>query len=313
MTPVSAPDAPLAADIAAKTVGVRPTRVSRFPTGLMHYVFDVGFEDGSAVVVRIAAEHGRAAMAGASLLSRKLRPMSVPLPRILAQDFRGEHPYIVMERLEGRDLGYVIDRLSDTATDAIAARVSGAQAIVARLPRGDRFGYAVTADQAPHAAWSDVLVAHAERSKQRILDAGVFGIQGIADIDRRIAALRQDLDLIPATPFLHDTTTKNVIVAADGTFSGIVDVDDLCFGDPRYAVALTHASLLSSGASLRYTESWMRIAGFRDDLLFRLYVVLFLLDFLSEHGQAFNDNRMPSSKEEREKLFALYTRSLKEF
>ena len=54
-----------------------------------------------------------------------------------------------------------------------------------------------------------------------------------------------ELDALPPTPFLHDTTTKNVIVTPAGSFSGIVDVDDLCFGDPRYAVALTSAALLA--------------------------------------------------------------------
>jgi hypothetical protein len=46
--------------------------------------------------------------------------------------------------------------------------------------------------------------------------------------------MRDALDAIRATPFLHDTTTKNVIVTHDGVVSGIVDVDDLCFGDLKW-------------------------------------------------------------------------------
>jgi hypothetical protein len=51
----------------------------------------------------------------------------------------------------------------------------------------------------------------------------------------------EEFDRIAPTPFLHDTTTKNVIVTSEGHFSGIVDVDDLCLGDPRYPAALTQA------------------------------------------------------------------------
>ena len=61
---------------------------------------------------------------------------------------------------------------------------------------------------------------------------------GLFDIAPR-NILRDEIDSIPPTPFLHDATTKNVLVTAKGAFSGIVDVDDLCFGDPRYPAALT--------------------------------------------------------------------------
>jgi hypothetical protein len=110
--------------------------------------------------------------------------------------------------------------------------------------------------------------------------------------------MRQDLDKLPAVPFLHDTTTKNVIVTADGAFSGIIDVDDLCFGDARYTPALTLASLLASRGPTTYVDSWMQHAGHRDDPMFRLYVALFLVDLMSEHGQRFNDNA-PHSTESR--------------
>jgi hypothetical protein len=54
-------------------------------------------------------------------------------------------------------------------------------------------------------------------------------------------------------------------VTPEGTFSGIVDLDDLCFGDPRYVVALTLASLLAAGGPPDYVDAWMKIADLRDD------------------------------------------------
>ena len=106
---------------------------------------------------------------------------------------------------------------------------------------------------------------------------------------------RETLDALPATAFLHDTTTRNVIVTPAGSLSGIVDVDDLCFGDPRYTPALTMAVLLAHNGPLAYVEHWMRVAGQRDNGLFRLYVALFLVDLMSEHGQRFNDNERRST------------------
>jgi hypothetical protein len=46
--------------------------------------------------------------------------------------------------------------------------------------------------------------------------------------------------------------------------------------------ALTLAALTASGGPTRYVDAWMNAAGFQDDRLFRLYVVLFLIDFMSE-------------------------------
>ena len=95
-----------------------------------------------------------------------------------------------------------------------------------------------------------------------------------------------------------------------GVFSGIVDVDDLCFGDPRYAAALTLASLIASGGPVRYVDAWMQAAGYRDDRIFRLYVALFIVDFMSEHGQVFNGNEPPSSSDDRKRLLHVFAECL---
>ncbi len=119
------------------------------------------------------------------------------------------------------------------------------------------------------------------------------------------------MDALLPIPFLHDTTTKNVIVTREGAFSGIVDVDDLCFGDPRYVVALTMASLMVMDGPIHYVDTWMSLASYSYDRIFQLYVVLFIVDFMSEHGQAFNGNVLPSSAERRNRLLRIFTEQLR--
>lgn len=46
--------------------------------------------------------------------------------------------------------------------------------------------------------------------------------------------------------------------------------------------------------------------GLADDALFRFYVAVFLLDFMSEHGMVFNGNMRPSRAEDRQHLLALF-------
>jgi aminoglycoside phosphotransferase len=292
----------LAVKIAAEVTGHVPAKASRFETGMRHYVFDVEFASRQPVVVRIGTESAESEMAGAVHLSQVLRPRGVPLPEMLASNIGVGLPWVVLERLPGTDLGAVIRRLSSEQLDRIASEVAHAQAITAPTASAGRYGYAVRPEQAPHATWSKVLEANLARSQQRIASAGVFDASW-ADVVRTALADRRDqIDRIEPIPFLHDTTTKNVIVAPDGKFSGIVDVDDLCFGDRRYPAALTLAVLIAYGGPTEYVSAWLQHARQSDDSIFRLYVVLFLLDLMSEHGQTFNGNERPASSEARSSL-----------
>ncbi|MGO9390757.1 hypothetical protein, partial [Rhodoblastus sp.] len=55
------------------------------------------------------------------------------------------------------------------------------------------------------------------------------------------------------------------------------------------------AALTAQGCPAQDVDAWLRHAGRLDDRLFRPYVTLFLLDLMSELGQAFNGNESPSS------------------
>ena len=305
------PDGALAAALAAAATGCKPIAVERFTSGLQHYVFEARFAGRAPVVVRIAAEHGHAAMAGAAKLSRMLRPLGVPLPEVIAEKLAPPFPHLVLERLPGTDLGNVVKTLPASRLVAVAAAVAQAQRITASTASAGRYGYGVTPADAPHERWSEVLEANLARSRTRIAAAGLFGVEPVDTVSELVMKARNEVDSQPPVPFLHDTTTKNVIVTPEGAFSGIVDVDELCFGDPRYVAALTLASLLAAGAPPDYVHAWMEIANFRDDRVFQLYVGLFLVDFMSEHGQTFNQNSRASSSEARRRLLEVFGASLR--
>lgn len=305
------PDADLAAALALAATGAAPIAVHRFATGSQHFVFEASFTDREAVVLRISRASDRPLVRGALRQSALLRPLGVPLPQLIAHDVDAPFPYLVLQRLPGTDLGHVISKLPTDCLGPIAGRIVHAQGLVAATPSGGRYGYAVDPASAPFASWSENLASGVLRSRTRIAAVGLFDLALVDALDSVLLSLRVEADRQPATPFLHDTTTKNVIVTADGTFSGIVDVDDLCFGDPRFVVALTLAALTAFGGPVAYAETWMRLAGFRDDRLFRFYVAACLLDFLSEEGQVFNGNQRPTSPEARQRLLDLYCDALR--
>lgn len=306
------PTPSLAAMVAEMTTGCVPRNVRRFCTGAAHYVFEAEFADDSSIVVRMGVPERRAGLADGVYLNTLLRPLGVPLPRVLATGIDRPLPWVVLERLPGTDLGDAIDSLSDQQLGAVAKGVAHAQAITARLGTAKCYGYAAKPEDAPEAVWSAVLEANLARSRARILNAGLFGLEPVEAVAELIAYRRIELDARPAIAFLHDTTTRNVIVASTGLLSGIVDVDDLCFGDPRYAPALTFVALLASGKPATYVDVWMHTSGYQDDRIFRLYVALFLVDFMSEHGQYFNGNERPSTSSARAALLQAFVHAIRQ-
>jgi hypothetical protein len=299
----------VAAEIAARVLGRAPCSIERFKTGARHHVFDLAFECGPPVVVRLGDSSAHAEMAGAVHLSRLLRPLGVPLPAILADDVEAPLPWLMLERLQGADLGAVAAGLSETQLDRIAGEVAHAQTVAASTGSAGRYGYAARPQDAPHGEWSQVLDADLARSRRRIASAGLFDVGVVEIVQDRVNVLRRELDGINPTPFLHDTTTKNVIVAPEGSFSGIVDVDDLCFGDPRYPAALTLAAMMAYGGPVSYVSAWLRYAGQSDDAVFRLYVMLFVVDLMAEHGHVFNGNIRPSTPEGQAALYQAFETS----
>ena len=233
------PDADAAAAIAETATGRKVLGLSRFTTGAQHYVFEALFADGTPVVVRMSRAADVVIALGASGLSKRLRPLGVPLPAIIAEGFEPPFPFMVLERLPGTDLGRVVGRLSEPQLHAVAGKIAAAQAIVAVTPSAGRYGYAVTPETAPRERWSAVLDDSIARSRSRIVAVGLLDPSVAEAAQGLLAARRDEADAQPAVPFLHDATVKNVIVTEAGGFSGIVDVDDLCFGDPRWVVALT--------------------------------------------------------------------------
>ena len=301
----------LAADIAKEATGEAPFKIRRFGTGTRHYVFEALFANRAPIVVRMGDHSARMEMNGALHLSQLLRPLGVLLPEILAENVKSELPWMVLQRLPGTDLGAVIADLTGAQLKRIAINVSRAQAITATTASAGRYGYAAFPERAPCSTWSQVLDANLHRSRMRMTSARLFDPTLVDVVQAALADRREEIDRIEPVPFLHDTTTKNVIVALDGSFSGIVDVDDLCFGDPRYAAALTLAALLAYGGPIKYVSAWLQHAEKPDDPIFRLYVSLFLLDLMAEHGQVYNGNERPSAAEERASLQQAFQDSLR--
>ena len=95
----------------------------------------------------------------------------------------------------------------------------------------------------------------------------------------------------------------------NGELSGIVDVDEICYGDPLFVIGLTNMALLSMQADTKYIDYWLDEIGATDEQRRAVmhYTLLFCVDFMGEQGMLFgNDNTILYNEETATFLSSLY-------
>ena len=72
--------------------------------------------------------------------------------------------------------------------------------------------------------------------------------------------------------------------------TGIVDVDDLCFGDPLFLVGLIRVALLANAHSPAYANAWIDVLrpNREEREALNFYTAMFCLDFMGELGHTFH-------------------------
>ncbi len=288
------PDTDIAREIAAAFSHKAVVKVRRFPAGLCHYVFEVTADDGCQFVVRIARPGNEKALGGYVYWESHLRTAGVPIARVLSADLdMAVFPfaYLVLERLEGTDLGEVYPTLSHQSKTALAQKIAEVQAATQTLPSCTRFGDALSyEDPGPHASWIRVIDAHIARCRQSVGPCTLLNHSDITRLEEATDRLARSLGQIGPHPFLDDITSNNVIVLSDGHLSGIIDVDTLCFGDSLFPLALTRAAFAKLGLDSIYTDTWAQHLHLTESsrIHLRLYSALFAAILLSEQGESFN-------------------------
>ena len=82
------------------------------------------------------------------------------------------------------------------------------------------------------------------------------------------------------------------MIVDGGKFKGIVDVDDLCFGDIRSTLSLTKMAILGSSVDPDYVDLWSAELGLtdRDPRIIDFYAMVCCVTFMGELGQTSNGN-----------------------
>ena len=291
--PEFAPSAKDAIQLAESFFAERAESCVRFTTGLRHWVYDVALADSARrVVVRLSHPDHRRELAGGVFWHDQLAATGVPVAAVIAADVSADQTFMILERLAGTDIGNVLDTMSQDQIRSAAHAVAEMQHLTGALPLADGFGYALNYQSPLHRTWRDVLEASLDKSRQWIRGVGIVDEQWVAQVAALLDHRAGLVDDVEPKAFLHDATTKNVIID-HGSVTGLVDVDEMAFGDPLWTVALSRMSLLSAILATGYADEQIVLISpsstARDRV--ELYTALHCLSFLGELGQAFNRDK----------------------
>ena len=258
-------------------------------------------------------EETRKHLEGSVFWDEQIKPLGLPTARVLRYDMTAPFPYTILEHLQGMDLGAVYPSLTSPVRKSIARSVAEIQDRVGKLPKAHGYGYGFSySDSRLKPTWQSILEEQLIRARQWI--RGV-GIAPESHVDRVIDALGEIEGYVQAVepvPFLHDTTTKNVLVT-EGGLVGIVDIDDVCFGDRLYVLSLTNMALLSSRSSTDYVDFWIEAWNLSPSQrrVMRLYTAINCVGFIGEIGQRFNKDVVEIDYERLRHLEAILDHLLK--
>lgn len=282
------PDEKIAVDIVTAMTGERVSAVERMTTGNQNYVYAVTTENDS-YVIRLTTPEFKKRFIAALHWQNKLLPLGVPLAKFIGHDLENRYapfPSLLMKRLQGTDIGKTLDTLTREQTKALALEMAVIHQATRVLPEGAGFGYAASYEMPPpHPSWYALLMKDLHVAINRIRQSDISDQTVIAKTLIIAEKLQPHLLTIRPQAFMPDTTVKNVMVQ-EGRLTGIVDVDDLCFGDPLFVLSLTYAGSEIDGHNTLYADCWAECLNLDVQALIRLefYRLLHTVWFMGENS-----------------------------
>ena len=112
--------------------------------------------------------------------------------------------------------------------------------------------------------------------------------------------------------YLDDISTKNLLISG-GRVSGVIDIDEVGFGDPMTFVALTRTALPGMGRDDNICGYLLNAMGADETqrTAEAFYSLMYCADLMSERGMTFNGRKVEVSKDVIDRFNAVYETFIK--
>ena len=289
-----------------------PQYIDRIAIGICNEVYRVGLKERE-VITRLSP-HDRFLMGSHDHIP-KFKTLGIPVPDILAEDYSKNlvpFSYQVLSKIDGEDLGQVIETLSDQQLQNLAKEVANIFKKVSTIPASDKFGVIWGGgDNEVSDTWTERMEIWIEESKQRGLSTGVMNGE-IAEIAENLYKRYQPyFSSIKPTTYYGDICSKNIMIS-NGVFSGLVDLDGLTQGDPLEAIGRIKLSWYGTRHGNTYSTAIMDKLGLNQEQrhLSTMYALLNQISWACENGIQFNQNTKAKVDEDKKRRDCLIIKKL---
>lgn len=284
-------------NIAKSFAGTDNYEVSRFPTGMCHYVFKV-VGNRSKFVIRVSHPEKIDFLRGNVFWTEELSKYELPIPKLLElkiSDNSSSYSYQIISYIDGEDISSIYPKLNNEQKKNILKELITFQGKAALLPHARGFGFLTSYnDQTAKASWGQVIERALVRAKSCIIKNNIFPQDSISSAENLFHKFEGYFNEIKPIAFFHDLTTKNLLISRDmNHVAGIVDIDEMCFGDNLFLPSLTRMALISSRWDLDYIDMWCKEISINDQekRVLDYYTLIHCLAFMGEIGQVFNKRK----------------------
>ena len=203
-----------------------------------------------------------------------------------------------MQRAPGGDLCNVYKDLSAFTKQKLAQQMVNIHRKTEALPLGSQYGFATSYEQGDkYKSWYEFLLARIDLCQQSLESKPTaFPLDTMPKILAIANNLQADLLAVAAKPFMWDTSERNVIVDHD-KITAIIDVDNMCFGDPLFVLGLTYVALELLSFDTIYPDIWATLLNLDHNAKLRLqfYRLFYTVWNMRSYANEVSDKGMPDN------------------
>lgn len=290
-----APNEKIASLVVEAMTGENVLSISRMATGDQNFVFATRTTNAEYVIRMTDTSH-KYKFHNAVSWQQLLLPLGVPLAKFINADLDGQYspyPSLLMMRLPGDDLVNVYPQLTNIEKENLAKEMIDIQSLCNTLPDGPGYGILNSYDVAEsEKSWFDFLSNRLKQYRTHIAQNATFDPAMVTQVINIAQEMEDYFKTISPKPFLWDASERNVLVK-NGKITGIVDVDEICFGDPLFVIALTSTCLELEGFDTVYTNYWAKNLHLDGAARTRLdfYKLFYAVAFMRKHSMETVNNK----------------------
>ena len=214
----------------------------------------------------------------------QLSILDIPIPKVLFYGAYEEYQYLILNFIEGEDIGLIYTSLTIAEKKQIAKEVMEIQRKVVH----QRLDFAENSW-----SWQDFVNEMLDRAEERIAANGYFDRNKVEQVREKISVLDEYFSRIKPVAYLDDISTKNLLIH-NGKVSGVIDIDWMGIGDNLTFIAMTYVALRNMEYETDYVEYLLeeRSCTEEERKAFLFYCLMFCVDFMGERGMQFGDKKI---------------------